>query len=46
MRELTSVDAEELREELPQVEAHLAQFGDSLPAKLNEQLEALKTRLG
>ena len=45
MRELTTVDAEQLREELPQVEEHLAQFGDRLPQPVRDQLEALKQKL-
>jgi phosphoenolpyruvate carboxykinase (GTP) len=40
-----TVDAEELREQLPQVKEHLAIFGDQLPAELHEQLEALEMRL-
>ena len=46
MRELLSVDEEALREQLPQIEEHLAQFGDDLPAEIRGQLEALKQRLG
>ena len=46
MRELTTVDDGQLREELPQVEEHLAQFGDSLPQQVRDQLEALKQKLG
>jgi phosphoenolpyruvate carboxykinase (GTP) len=46
MRELTTVDAEQLREELPQVEEHLAQFGDRLPEPVRAQLAALKQKLG
>jgi len=45
MRELTTVDPEQLREELPQVEEHLAQFGDRLPQQVRDQLEQLKQRL-
>ena len=40
------VDTELLREQLPQVKAHLAQFGEKLPSELNAQLEALEARLG
>jgi phosphoenolpyruvate carboxykinase (GTP) len=40
-----SVDPEALREQLPQVKAHLAQFGDRLPDELKAQLEALERRL-
>jgi phosphoenolpyruvate carboxykinase (GTP) len=43
--ELTTVDADALRAQLPQVEAHLAQFGDRLPGEIRSQLEALKERL-
>ncbi len=46
MRELTTVDSEQLRQELPQVEEHLAQFGDRLPGPVRAQLEALKQKLG
>ena len=46
LHELTSVDEQALRDELPQVEEHLAKFGDRLPAELRSQLEALKQRLG
>ena len=45
MRELLTVDADGVREQLPQVEEFLAQFGDRLPAEIGEQLEALKRRL-
>jgi phosphoenolpyruvate carboxykinase (GTP) len=46
LRELLTVDLEALRLELPQVEEHLARFGDDLPASLRAQLETLKSRLG
>jgi phosphoenolpyruvate carboxykinase (GTP) len=45
MRELTTVDPDQLREELPQVEEHLAQFGDRLPQAVRDQLDALKRKL-
>ncbi|HEX5956200.1 MAG TPA: phosphoenolpyruvate carboxykinase (GTP) [Solirubrobacterales bacterium] len=45
MRELLRVDADGVREQLPQVEEFLAQFGDHLPAEIGEQLGALKRRL-
>jgi phosphoenolpyruvate carboxykinase (GTP) len=45
MRELLRVDADGVREALPQIEEFLAQFGDRLPAEIGEQLEALKRRL-
>jgi phosphoenolpyruvate carboxykinase (GTP) len=46
MAELTTVDEAGLRDELPQVEEHLAKFGDKLPGEVRSQLEALKQRLG
>jgi phosphoenolpyruvate carboxykinase (GTP) len=46
MRELLSVDADALRAQMPQVEEHLARFGDDLPDGVRAQLEALKERLG
>jgi phosphoenolpyruvate carboxykinase (GTP) len=46
MSELLSVDDEAVKAQLPQVEEHLAQFGDDLPDELRSQLEALKQRLG
>jgi phosphoenolpyruvate carboxykinase (GTP) len=45
MRELLSVDAAGVREQLPQVEAFLAQFEDRLPEEIGAQLEALRARL-
>jgi phosphoenolpyruvate carboxykinase (GTP) len=45
MRRLLTVDAEALGAQLPQVEAHLARFGDDLPDEIRRQLEALKERL-
>ena len=45
MSELLTVDEEPLRAQLPQIEQHLAQFGDDLPAEIRGQLEALKQRL-
>jgi phosphoenolpyruvate carboxykinase (GTP) len=42
---LLAVDADEVRAQLPQVEEHLARFGDSLPDELTAQLKALKERL-
>jgi len=46
MRLLLEVDPEALKAQLPQVEEHLARFGDGLPDQLQAQLEALKERLG
>jgi phosphoenolpyruvate carboxykinase (GTP) len=41
-----TVDDDELREQLPQLEEHLAIFGDRLPKEVRTQFEALKQRLG
>src|SRR3954463_516282 len=43
---LLEVDPEAVKSQLPQVEEHLARFGDRLPDPLQAQLEALKQRLG
>ena len=45
MRELLSVDEDLVRQQLPQLKEHFAQFGDRLPAELSEQLAALELRL-
>ena len=44
--EVLAVDPDALREQLPQVKEHLAQFGDGLPDELQAQLDALEQRLG
>jgi phosphoenolpyruvate carboxykinase (GTP) len=41
-----AVDPEEWKRELPGIRAYFAEFGDRLPARLVEQLDALETRLG
>ena len=46
MKELLTIDDEELRAQLPQVEEHLGRFGDDLPDEISAQFEALKQRLG
>ena len=46
LRELLTVDEEAARAELPQVEEHLARFGDGLPAAVRTQFEDLRRRLG
>src|SRR3954447_23206001 len=46
LEELLTVDAEQVKEELPQVHEHLAKFGDRLPEQVHAQLEALEERLG
>jgi len=45
MQDLLSVDEDLVREQLPQIKAHLETFGDKLPAQLAAQLEALEQRL-
>ena len=46
MEELLSVDVELVKAQLPQIQEHLAKFGDKLPAEISAQLEALEERLG
>jgi len=43
---LLQVDNEAVKAELPQVEEHLAKFGDKLPAALRAQFDGLRERLG
>jgi phosphoenolpyruvate carboxykinase (GTP) len=43
--EALSVDLDEARAELEQTRAHLARFGERLPAPIHAQLEALERRL-
>jgi phosphoenolpyruvate carboxykinase (GTP) len=43
--EALHVDLDEARAELAQTEAHLARFGDKLPAPIRAQFDALKQRL-
>jgi phosphoenolpyruvate carboxykinase (GTP) len=42
---LTTVDADAVADQLPQVSEHLARFGDKLPTEISVQLDALKSRL-
>jgi len=42
---LLTVDNDAVKAELPQIEAHLEQFGDRLPAEVRAQLDALKSAL-
>jgi phosphoenolpyruvate carboxykinase (GTP) len=42
---LLAVDTEAVKAEIPQVEAHLAQFGDRLPPAVRAQLDALAEKL-
>jgi phosphoenolpyruvate carboxykinase (GTP) len=46
MEQLLSVDDDALRAQMPQLEEHLARFGDELPAEIQGQLATLKERLG
>jgi phosphoenolpyruvate carboxykinase (GTP) len=46
VQRLLSVDVDALRDQLPQIEEHLARFGDRLPDEIRSQLEALDKRLG
>ena len=46
MTELLKVDSSEWRQQLPQMQEHLATFGDRLPEALRAQLKALEERLG
>ena len=46
LEQLLTVDAEALKAELPQVEEHLAKFGDQLPAPVRKQFDQLKSALG
>jgi phosphoenolpyruvate carboxykinase (GTP) len=45
MEELLSVDESLVKEQLPQIKAHLENFGDKLPQQLRDQLAALEARL-
>jgi phosphoenolpyruvate carboxykinase (GTP) len=45
LSELLRVDPEEWRQELPDIEAHYARFGDHVPKELREELAALAERL-
>jgi phosphoenolpyruvate carboxykinase (GTP) len=46
MEEVTAVDVEGWKAQMPQVRAHFAKFGEKLPAQLRAQLDALEQRLG
>jgi phosphoenolpyruvate carboxykinase (GTP) len=45
LEQLLEVDREDWKVQLPQIHQHYAQFGDTLPRELREQLEALEDRL-
>jgi len=44
--ELLTVDDHAVREQLPQIEEHLAKFGDQLPEGIRDEFNKLKERLG
>jgi phosphoenolpyruvate carboxykinase (GTP) len=46
MKELTSVDNEGWKAELPLIKEHFATFGAKLPKALSDELSALEQRLG
>ncbi len=46
MSELLQVDEDLVRQQLPQLQKHLARFGDRLPRQIGEQLRGLEERLG
>ena len=46
MQDLLRVDTDAVKAELPQVQEHLAKFGDRLPAEITNQLDALTEKLG
>ncbi len=41
-----TVDVEDWRAEIPQIEEWFAKFGESLPTQLRVELDGLKARLG
>jgi phosphoenolpyruvate carboxykinase (GTP) len=45
LEHLLEVDVDEFCQQLPQLEEHLARFGDQLPDEIRAQLESLKRRL-
>jgi phosphoenolpyruvate carboxykinase (GTP) len=46
LKELMSVDSNELKKEKPDIEQHFAAFGDRLPERLRKQLKDFIKRLG
>ena len=46
LAELSKVDVDEWRNEIPAIEEHFARFGDRLPEQLRTELAALRLRLG
>jgi phosphoenolpyruvate carboxykinase (GTP) len=45
LSELLTVEEGPLRDEIPQIREHFAQFGDELPAELRAQFDALEAKL-
>jgi phosphoenolpyruvate carboxykinase (GTP) len=45
MTELLTVHADEWRDEVPRIRVHYAAFGEHLPAKLADEIDALEARL-
>jgi phosphoenolpyruvate carboxykinase (GTP) len=45
MRELRSVDPDDLHDQIPQMQQHFAQFGDRLPDRIRAQMQDLESRL-
>ncbi len=46
MAQLLDVDAEEWKQQLPQMREHYARFGDRLPSELRKHMKGLESRLG
>jgi phosphoenolpyruvate carboxykinase (GTP) len=46
IEKLLAVDADEWKQQLPQMREHYARFGDRLPEELRAQMKALEERLG
>ncbi|HWT92415.1 MAG TPA: phosphoenolpyruvate carboxykinase (GTP) [Solirubrobacteraceae bacterium] len=45
LHRLLTVDKDSIKAEIPQVQEHLAKFGDQLPGEIRRQLDALEDRL-
>jgi len=46
MKEILNVDTDAWKAEVESIEKHFSQFGDRLPARMRQQLEELRKRLG
>jgi phosphoenolpyruvate carboxykinase (GTP) len=46
LKELLEVDLKAWKDEIPDIENHLKQFGNHMPERLKKQFEELKSRLG